>query len=158
MKTLERNYENWQIWQLEILRATFSISLISLFLFFPFPVLTVLVSLCILCASASILYYNAMEYPIVLVKNIPFNASTNLLYDLFGKFGTIHQLRISDGLVPKGTCYVIYSSLDSAKQAAKELNGVNFHSRYLVAHMFAVDSEVARSELLRLAQQGEQAE
>lgn len=112
-------------------------------------------SLCILCASASILYYNAMEYPIVLVKNIPFNASTNLLYDIFGKFGPIHQLRISDGLAPRGTCYVIYSSLDSAKQAARELNGVNFHSRYLVAHMFAVNGEIARSELLRLKQEGE---
>lgn len=93
------------------------------------------------------------EYPIVLVKNIPYNASTSLLYDVFGKFGPIHQLRISDGLVPKGTCYVVYATLDAARQAAKELNGVNFHSRYLVAHLYTVDAEILRGELLKLKEQ-----
>lgn len=90
------------------------------------------------------------DYPIVLVKNIPYDASTSLLYDIFGKFGHIHQLRISDGLVPQGTCYVVYSNLNSAKRAARELNGVNFRSRYLVAHMYAVDPEILRGELLKL--------
>lgn len=93
------------------------------------------------------------EYPIVLVKNIPYDASTKLLYDIFGKFGHIHQLRISDGLVPQGTCYVVYSDLQAAKRAARELNGVNFHSRYLVAHMYAVDSDILRAELLKLKDQ-----
>ncbi|SGZ53396.1 CIC11C00000002504 [Sungouiella intermedia] len=93
------------------------------------------------------------EFPIVLVKNIPYDASTSLLYEVFGKFGHIHQLRISDGLVPQGSCYVVYSELASAKRAARELNGVNFHSRYLVAHMFAVDPEILREELYRLKEQ-----
>lgn len=93
------------------------------------------------------------EFPIVLVKNIPYDASTSLLYDLFGKFGHIHQLRISDGLVPQGSCYIVYSDLGAAKRAARELNGVNFHSRYLVAHMYAVDSEILREELYRLKDQ-----
>lgn len=83
-----------------------------------------------------------MEFPIVLVKNLPFGASTSLLYDIFGRFGTIHQIRVSDGLVPQGTCYVVYTNLESAHRAAKELNGVNFQLRYLVAHMFQVDADV----------------
>lgn len=93
------------------------------------------------------------EFPIVLVKNIPYDASTSLLYEIFGKFGHIHQLRISDGLVPQGTCYIVYSDLNAAKRAARELNGVNFHSRYLVAHMYGVDADIVREELFRLKEQ-----
>lgn len=85
-----------------------------------------------------------VEFPIVLVKNLPYNASTSLLFDIFSKFGPVHQLRISDGLVPQGTCYVVYTNMENAHRAAKELNGVNFQSRYLVAHMFQVDPEVHR--------------
>lgn len=76
------------------------------------------------------------EYPIVEVKNLPYDASTQLLYDLFSTFGKVHQLRISDGSAPQGTCFVVYFTMDNAHKAAKELNGVNFHSRYLVARMF----------------------
>lgn len=89
------------------------------------------------------------EYPIVLVKNFPYNSSTNLLYELFEKFGHVYQLRVSDGLAPQGTCYVVYSDLSSAKKAARELNGINFHSRYLVAHMYNVE-DIPRSELVKL--------
>ncbi|KAF7999079.1 hypothetical protein HF325_006611 [Metschnikowia pulcherrima] len=85
------------------------------------------------------------ELPIVVVKNLPYNASTTLLYDLFSNFGKIHQLRISDGSVPQGTCYVVFMSLVDAKKAARELNGVNFKSRYLVALMHQVSDEQLRS-------------
>lgn len=85
------------------------------------------------------------EFPIVVVKNLPYVASTAQLLDLFSQFGQVHQLRISDGSVPNGTCYVVYTSLESARKAAKDLNGVNFNSRYLVAHMHAVSDETLRS-------------
>lgn len=85
------------------------------------------------------------QFPIVVVKNLPYDASTALLYDLFSNFGRIHQLRISDGSVPQGTCYVVFNVLDDAVKAARELNGVNFKSRYLVAHMLPVSDEQLRS-------------
>ncbi|GEQ68103.1 hypothetical protein JCM33374_g1770 [Metschnikowia sp. JCM 33374] len=81
------------------------------------------------------------DFPIVVVKNLPYDASTASLYELFSNFGKIHQLRISDGSVPQGTCYVVFLSLDDANKAAKELNGVNFRARYLVAHMYQPSSE-----------------
>lgn len=85
------------------------------------------------------------DFPIVVVKNLPYNASTALLYDLFSNFGPIHQLRVSDGSVPQGTCYVVYVSVDDAVKAARELNGVNFKTRYLVAHMHQVGEDQLRS-------------
>lgn len=85
------------------------------------------------------------ESPIVVVKNLPYNASTTLLYELLSKYGKIHQLRISDGSVPQGSCYVVYYDKSHAQKAAKELSGLNFQSRYLVAHVFQADEEILRS-------------
>ncbi|RCK67738.1 hypothetical protein Cantr_02408 [Candida viswanathii] len=33
------------------------------------------------------------EFPIVLVKNYPFGTSNADLYEFFGKYGNIHQIR-----------------------------------------------------------------
>lgn len=79
------------------------------------------------------------EFPIVHVKNLPYDASTQLIHELFSKFGHIHQIRISDGSAPAGTCFVIFSDMSSAAKAAKEVNGVNFRSRYLITHLHLVD-------------------
>lgn len=85
------------------------------------------------------------DSPIVLVKNLPYDASTALLYELCSKYGKIHQLRISDGSVPQGSCYIVYYDKLHAQKAAKELSGLNFQSRYLVAHVFQANDETLRS-------------
>lgn len=82
------------------------------------------------------------DFPIVLVKNLPFNTSVPSLYDLLGRYGNIHQLRIPDEASPDkqpGNCIVIYHNFESALKALKELNGVNFHGRYIVAGLYGVD-------------------
>lgn len=85
------------------------------------------------------------ESPIVLVKNLPYDASTPLLYELLSKYGKIHQLRVSDGSGPQGSCYVVYYDKETAQKAAKEISGLNFQSRYLVAHVFHAEEETLRS-------------
>lgn len=85
------------------------------------------------------------DSPILLVKNLPYDASTALLYDLFSKYGKIHQLRVSDGSVSLGSCYVVYYDKLHAQRAAKGLSGLNFHSRYLVALIFQANEETLRS-------------
>lgn len=85
------------------------------------------------------------QSPIILVKNLPYDASTTLLFELFSKYGKIYQLRISDGSVPQGSCYVVYYDKLHAQKAAKEISGLNFHSRYLVAHVFQADEETLQS-------------
>lgn len=86
-----------------------------------------------------------MELPIVLVKNLPYDASTGLLFGLFNKYGPVNQIRISDGSSPAGTCFVIYTNMEDASKAASELNGINFQSRYLVLTMYKADPGVAEA-------------
>ncbi|ODV81518.1 uncharacterized protein CANTADRAFT_19151 [Suhomyces tanzawaensis NRRL Y-17324] len=92
------------------------------------------------------------DYPIVLVKNLPYNTSSAALYDLFGKYGNISQVRVPDGSSGQaslGTCIVVYNNLENAIRASQELNGVNFHGRYLVSVMYQVDaSKIMQEDLV----------
>jgi pre-mRNA branch site protein p14 len=96
------------------------------------------------------------EFPIVLVKNLPYTASSEALYGLFGKYGPINQVRVPEnsgtGPTPGnlGTCFIIYNNVSSAKKAAAELNGVNFEGRYLVSTMYHVDRSKLQQEDLMM--------
>lgn len=102
----------------------------------------------------------ASDFPIVLLKNFPYNTSSEALFELLGKFGDIHQLRIADpkeASAQQGTCFAVYHNLGSAVLAAKELNGVNFHGRYLVASLFSIDkTKLAEEDFILRREQLEQ--
>ncbi|WVQ75765.1 hypothetical protein IAR50_005396 [Cryptococcus sp. DSM 104548] len=69
------------------------------------------------------------------VKNLNFQITGPDLYDLFGKYGPIRQIRLgTDGkeLKTKGTAYVVYESPDDAKEAITALNGFHLMERYIV--------------------------
>lgn len=63
-----------------------------------------------------------------------FNITGADLYDLFGKYGPIRQVRVgtSSELKTKGTAYVVYESPDDAKEAINHLNGFHLMERYIV--------------------------
>ena len=69
---------------------------------------------------------------ILFVKNLSFNVDNAALFDLFGKYGPIRQIRAGDTSKTKGTAYVVYEDVVDAKQACDKLNGYNFMNRYLV--------------------------
>lgn len=94
-----------------------------------------------------------MELPIVLVKNLPYDASSALLFELFSKYGPVNQLRVSDGSAPAGTCFVVYTEMQNAVRAAKELSGINFMNRYLVLSLYKVDEELVQAASLDQRQQ-----
>ena len=54
------------------------------------------------------------------------------LFELFGKFGPVRQIRQGIANNTKGTAFVVYEDVMDAKQACDKLNGFNFQSRYLV--------------------------
>ncbi|CZT14549.1 probable RNA-binding protein (RRM superfamily) [Ramularia collo-cygni] len=66
------------------------------------------------------------------VKNLSYNVSTEELFDLFGKFGPIRQIRQGIASNTKGTAFVVYEDVMDAKGACDKLNGFNFQNRYLV--------------------------
>ncbi len=69
---------------------------------------------------------------ILFVKNLAYDIDSTALFDLFGKFGPIRQIRAGSTNTTKGTAYVVYEDVLDAKQACDKLNGFNFRNRYLV--------------------------
>ncbi|KIH87614.1 pre-mRNA branch site protein p14 [Sporothrix brasiliensis 5110] len=66
------------------------------------------------------------------VKNLSYNVTPEELFELFGKFGAIRQVRQGIANNTKGTAFVVYEDVMDAKQACDKLNGFNFQNRYLV--------------------------
>ncbi|KAF4512557.1 hypothetical protein G6O67_001678 [Ophiocordyceps sinensis] len=66
------------------------------------------------------------------IKNLSYNVTPEELFDIFGKFGPIRQVRQGISNTTKGTAFVVYEDVIDAKQACDKLNGFNFQNRYLV--------------------------
>mmetsp|Transcript_22621 Transcript_22621/g.36297 ORF Transcript_22621/g.36297 Transcript_22621/m.36297 type:complete len:140 (+) Transcript_22621:85-504(+) len=69
---------------------------------------------------------------ILYVKNLPFNIKDQELYDVFGRYGAIRQIRKGVTMDTRGTAFVIYEDIYEAKAALEALSGFNVKGRYLV--------------------------
>ncbi|SBS90928.1 splicing factor 3B subunit 6, putative [Plasmodium malariae] len=69
---------------------------------------------------------------ILYVRNLPYKISADELYDIFGKYGTVRQIRKGNAEGTKGTSFVIYDDIYDAKNALDHLSGFNVAGRYLV--------------------------
>jgi len=69
---------------------------------------------------------------ILYVRNLPFNISPEDLYEIFGKYGAIRQIRLGSSKDTKGTAFVIYEDIYDAKNAQEHLSGFNVQNRYLI--------------------------
>jgi pre-mRNA branch site protein p14 len=54
------------------------------------------------------------------------------MYDIFGKYGAIRQIRVGNAPETKGTAFVVYEDIYDAKNACDHLSGFNVGGRYLV--------------------------
>jgi pre-mRNA branch site protein p14 len=54
------------------------------------------------------------------------------MYEIFGKFGGIRQVRIGSSKETRGTAYVVYEDIYDAKTACEHLSGFNVQNRYLI--------------------------
>jgi RNA recognition motif-containing protein len=55
------------------------------------------------------------------------------LYELFGRYGAIRQIRIGDQAgKTKGTAFVVFEEIGDAKNAMEHLNGFHLQERYIV--------------------------
>merc|ERR1719160_1718598 len=94
---------------------------------------------------------------ILYVRNLPYKISADELYDIFGKYGSIRQIRRGNGPETRGTAFVVYDDIYDAKNAMDHLSGFNVAGRYLVllyynpAKMQAkVDAKSKRDDIDRL--------
>src|ERR1700733_13120262 len=84
---------------------------------------------------------------ILYVKNLPYKITADEMYDIFGKYGAIRQIRVyvdmnlfilsfnlCSGTTPetRGTAFVVYEDIYDAKNACDHLSGFNVCNRYLV--------------------------
>ncbi|KZW04261.1 RNA-binding domain-containing protein [Exidia glandulosa HHB12029] len=91
---------------------------------------------------------------ILFVKNLNYTITGEDLYDLFGRYGSIRQVRIGNDPKTRGTAFVVYEDVMDAKNALDHLNGFHLQERYIVVlyHMpnrqdaTALKADVARRE------------
>ena len=69
---------------------------------------------------------------ILFVRNLPFKITAEELYDIFGKYGAIRQIRRGNTGKTKGTAFVVYEDIYDAKNAVDHLNGFNVAGKYLI--------------------------
>lgn len=73
---------------------------------------------------------------ILYVRNLPFQINNEEMYDIFGKYGSIRQIRLGNTNETKGTGFVIYEDILDAKRACEHLSGFNVLGRYLIVLYF----------------------
>mmetsp|Transcript_20016 Transcript_20016/g.19320 ORF Transcript_20016/g.19320 Transcript_20016/m.19320 type:complete len:108 (+) Transcript_20016:191-514(+) len=69
---------------------------------------------------------------VLYVRNLPFKITAEEMYDIFGKYGAIRQIRLGDKTETRGTSFVIYEDIYDAKNAVDHLSGFNVCGRYLI--------------------------
>ena len=67
------------------------------------------------------------------VRNLPFKIRSEDLYELFGKYGGVHNVWVGNTQETKGTAYVMYNDIMDAKAATDQLNNMKMgQGRFLV--------------------------
>merc|ERR1719197_1144891 len=96
---------------------------------------------------------------ILYVRNLPYKISADELYDIFGKYGSIRQIRRGNGPETRGTAFVVYDDIYDCKNAMDHLSGFNVAGRYLVLLYYnpaklnaKVDAQSKRDDIDRLKQ------
>lgn len=91
---------------------------------------------------------------ILYVRNLPFKITAEEMYDIFGKYGAIRQIRLGDKTDTKGTAFVVYEDIYDAKTAVDHLSGFNVCGRYLIVLYYQIkqaqkaqDNAAKRKEL-----------
>ena len=89
---------------------------------------------------------------ILYVRNLPYKTeealSTEEIYDIFGKYGAMRQIRIGNRPDTRGTAFVVYEDIYDAKNAVDHLSGFNVCGRYLIVLYFQAARMQKRTESL----------
>ena len=97
---------------------------------------------------------------ILYIRNLPFKITAEELYDIFGKYGAVYQIRVGDKKDTRGTAFVIYEDIYDAKSAVDHLSGFAVGGRYLIVLYYQpakferrADAEQKQKELDMLKKQ-----
>uniref|UniRef100_A0A1B0CPZ4 Splicing factor 3B subunit 6 n=2 Tax=Phlebotominae TaxID=7198 RepID=A0A1B0CPZ4_LUTLO len=69
---------------------------------------------------------------VLYIRNLPYKITSDEMYDIFGKYGAIRQIRVGNTPETRGTAFVVFEDIFDAKNACDHLSGFNVCNRYLV--------------------------
>ena len=90
---------------------------------------------------------------ILYVRNLPFGITDEDVYDIFGKYGAIRQIRVGNTRSTKGTAYVVYEDIYDAKAALEKLSGFNVANRYLIVLYYKNTNNTKNNNTAALARE-----
>lgn len=90
---------------------------------------------------------------VLYVRNLPFKITAEEMYDIFGKYGPIRQIRIGTSPETRGTAFVVYEDIYDAKNAVDHLNGFNVCNRYLIVLYYQQNKMNAKAEVQKKKQE-----
>jgi pre-mRNA branch site protein p14 len=108
-------------------------------------------------ATTSVARLSSDVNRILFVRNLPWKITAEEMYDVFGRYGAIRQIRVGNSNETRGKAYVVYEDIFDAKQACEHLSGFNVGGRYLVVLYFQptragrVDVAAMKGEIESLA-------
>ena len=94
---------------------------------------------------------------VLYVRNLPYKITAEEMYDIFGKYGAIRQIRVGNTQETRGTAFVVYEDIFDAKNACDHLSGFNVCNRYLVVLYYQankafkkIDADKKEAELMAM--------
>ncbi|KAH3764389.1 pre-mRNA branch site protein p14 [Pelomyxa schiedti] len=92
---------------------------------------------------------------ILFVRNLPWKITSEEMYDIFGKYGAIRQIRVGNSSDTRGTAFVVYEDIYDAKNAVDHLSGFNVCGRYLIVLYFNQNKMTKKTDLQKKKQEVE---
>ncbi|CBZ49636.1 putative RNA binding protein [Neospora caninum Liverpool] len=85
---------------------------------------------------------------IIYVRNLPFKITDDELYDIFGKYGAVRQIRKGNTDKTRGSAFVVYEDVFDARAAVDQLSGFNVAGRYLIVLYYNPQKAAQRQQML----------
>ncbi|KAL5293080.1 SF3B6 family protein [Megaselia abdita] len=90
---------------------------------------------------------------VLYVRNLPYKITSDEMYDIFGKFGAIRQIRTGNTPETRGTAFVVYEDIFDAKNACDHLSGFNVCNRYLVVLYYQPNKAFKKTDIEKKAEE-----
>ncbi|KAJ8686775.1 hypothetical protein QAD02_022569 [Eretmocerus hayati] len=84
---------------------------------------------------------------VLYIRNLPYKITAEEMYDIFGKYGAIRQIRVGNTAETRGTAFVVYEDIFDAKNACDHLSGFNVCNRYLVVLYYQSNKAFKRVDI-----------
>mmetsp|Transcript_9192 Transcript_9192/g.13606 ORF Transcript_9192/g.13606 Transcript_9192/m.13606 type:complete len:123 (-) Transcript_9192:9-377(-) len=90
---------------------------------------------------------------ILYVTNLPSKIQSDDLYELFGRYGPLTEVRIGNTPSTKGQAFIVFDDIWDAKTAKEALSSYSVAGRYIHVHYFSKEKADKKYELQQKAKE-----